>query len=119
MGEIRSMFDPEAVFFFYAGVMIILAIGFGLFIHICKDINLKRKAFKVSVYSAGILFVIFMFFWPIPGQWFFFITPVVVLIIVLNLKLTRFCNECGKMVVNENPFSKPKFCSKCGVAFHS
>ena len=119
MSEIRSMFDPEVVFYFYAVVMIIFAIGFGLFIRLCKDVTLKRKVFVASVLSAGILFIVFMFFWPIPGQWFIFVVPGVVLIAALNLLATKFCNECGKMIVSQNPLSKPKFCSKCGAACHS
>lgn len=119
MSELRSMFDPETVFYFFAGVWVILGLSFGLFLYLCKDVKLKRKIFAVSVISAGILFIVFMFFWPMPGEVFIFTIAIVVVITVVNLRITKFCDDCGKMVVNQNPFSKPKFCSKCGAVLHS
>jgi rRNA maturation endonuclease Nob1 len=52
----------------------------------------------------------------IPASDFTFIIPFVALITFINLRVMKFCNACGRTVMNQNPFSPPKFCSKCGAA---
>ena len=109
----------DKVFLVFAVVSVISAIGFGLLLHLSKDVKFKKKVFQFSVISAGAIFIVFAYFIRFPGEVYYFIVPAVFLIIFLNLIATKFCNECGKMAVIHNPFAKPKYCSKCGTELNT
>jgi hypothetical protein len=118
MSNLRTIFDPGTVFFTYAGVFVALAALFYLLERTAESVEIKRKLRITSVVVAGVLFLIFMFFWPIPTQWFVFIVPAVILVTFLNIKAARFCKACGK-AASKNPFVKVKFCSNCGAEYNS
>jgi uncharacterized protein (DUF983 family) len=50
-----------------------------------------------------------------PAEAFYLAVPAVILISLLNIRATKFCDSCGKMVMNQNVLSPPKYCSKCGA----
>lgn len=74
---------------------------------------LKRKLFPYFItLICGVFFVLI---WFIQGQIplpFFILVPVIGW---LNLRMTRFCDGCGRMVISRNLFVSPKYCQGCGA----
>ncbi len=113
------MFDPDHVILTFFIVWAVLGIGGGSFFFFIKNADLKRKLHPAFVISAGILFILFAYLLRLPTIAFVIIIPAVMFITIVNLKVTKFCDECGKTNVSQNPFSIPKYCSKCGAALSS
>jgi hypothetical protein len=42
--------------------------------------------------------------------------PAVAIISYMNIRMTRFCESCGRTLHRQPLFSKPRFCSHCGAA---
>ena len=49
----------------------------------------------------------------------FVTVPAVSLISWLNIRQTKFCDECSSTMFSHNWFSKIKYCSKCGAALNA
>jgi len=113
------MLDPDQVVLTFFIFWAVLGIGGGSFFFFSKNVELKRKLHPVFVFSAGILFILFAYLLRLPVIAFVITIPAVIFITMVNLKVTKFCDECGKTNVSHNPFSIPKFCSKCGAALAS
>jgi hypothetical protein len=45
----------------------------------------------------------------------FLVVPAVVLISYLNIKVTKFCDNCGARLYNHTWFAPMRSCSKCGA----
>jgi hypothetical protein len=106
---------PEEIFPIFFGTWVVLgAISFAIFF-LGKNATLKRKLWPPFVIGAGILFVVFGYFMGFRGSTLYFIVPAVAVISILNLRATRFCDDCGKTIINQNFLAKPEFCSKCGA----
>ncbi|HEY1049623.1 MAG TPA: hypothetical protein VGE39_07700 [Prosthecobacter sp.] len=41
--------------------------------------------------------------------------PALLIITWMNVRMTRFCDACGKTITQRTPFSKDAFCSRCGA----
>lgn len=102
-----------AVFF---TTWIVLGIGCFLFFYVNRDARKKKKAFPYVLIGTGLLFIFFVL-WVSKGG-FLPVLPVVIpavgLIMFLNYKGTDFCENCGRTLFNQNPFSKANFCKHCG-----
>jgi len=104
----------DEVFPVFIGVWIVLGIiSFSIFV-LGRDAKLKRKLWMPFVIGVGILFVSFGYLTGIGEQLFLVMVPAVILITYLNIKSTKFCDNCGKMIFNQNIFQIHKFCSRCG-----
>lgn len=106
----------QRVFPIFFGVWIVLGLISAGFFFFNNNAALKRKVFPPFVIGVGVLFLAFVALMGFPAGMFFIIVPAIVLITFLNLRSTRFCNACGKTLINQNFLSAPKFCSKCGAA---
>lgn len=110
----------------YFPVFIFVWIAFGIaswiFILTRSTAASKRKWFCRICILAGIIFGLFtalvMIAWrqPLP---LLFVLPFIGLIMWLNIKMTRFCDSCGKMTVCQNILNPFKFCPKCGTEYES
>jgi hypothetical protein len=106
----NDLFD---VFF---AVWVVLGLSSGAFFHFSKNAELKRRVWAPVVVGAGLLFLAFSWALVSPSAGSsVFIVAVVALITGLNIRGTKFCDSCGKMVHSPNPFSLTKFCPKCGA----
>ncbi|WP_334078830.1 hypothetical protein [Microbulbifer sp. M83] len=99
------------VFFGIWGVLGL--IGFVMFF-LGKDAQLKRKLWKPFVIATGALFIGFVCFMGFGGETLYIMVPATVLITFLNIRSTKFCDACGKTIINQNFLVEPEFCSKCG-----
>ena len=96
-------------------VWIVLGItGFFLF-YVSKNVQFKRKYFPWYVILGGVIFVLFGLGMGLPVAMLFIMLPVVTLITLLNIKSTRFCDNCGRTIINQMWFSKVEYCAKCGA----
>jgi hypothetical protein len=96
-------------------VWIVLGIaGFALF-YLNPNVAFKRRYFRWYAVVVGVLFLGFGAAMGIPLQALAFIAPFVGLIMYLNIRATQFCNDCGRTVIQQIPFSRPEFCPKCGA----
>jgi hypothetical protein len=101
-------------------VFIVVWAGLGIassaFFYLSKNASLKRKIWPPASIAASVLFLAFVWTRGIPASEFIFVVPFVALITFINLRVMKFCDACGRTVMNQNPFSLPKYCSKCGAA---
>ncbi len=89
-------------------------LGFYLF-YLGKDADFKRKWWPWWIALIGVLFVLFIALTGFPLQTLLFAIPGILLISWLNIRQTRFCSSCGRMVLSSTPFLRPDYCSKCGA----
>ncbi len=109
----------------FIGTWVVLMIGGFFLLHLGKDAAFKRKWFPRYVILGGVLFVAFStaistaMFAPSRTPHVFtmlaFMVPMVVLISYLNIKMTRFCDQCGLTIYNQTWLHRMKFCSSCGA----
>lgn len=78
------------------------------------SLEAKRRWHPRIVIGAGVLFLGFIAIsMPVALT---LAVPSVALITFLNLKFIRFCPACGVTLVQNPPWSAPRFCSKCGAS---
>jgi hypothetical protein len=108
---------PEEIFPIFFGVWIVLGISSAAFFFLNRNAALKRKVFPPFVIFIGVLFLTFGGLMGFAREPFFFLlmVPFVALITFVNIRNTRFCDTCGKTLISQNPFLRPKFCSSCGA----
>jgi hypothetical protein len=107
--------SPSQVFPIFFGIWIVLGLFSAAFFFLGKNAKLKRKVWPPFTIATAILFVGFAWAMGFPSQVFLFMIPFVGLITFLNLRSVKFCDACGKTIMNQNPISPPQFCSKCGA----
>ena len=108
------MITPGAVFPVFIAVWAALGIGGFVFFTRTKDIALKRRTFPRFVIGAGVLFgLVIAAMAPWPAVLLF--TPFIGAITWLNIRMTRFCDACGKTLIHQMWWSKMNFCPFCGA----
>jgi len=105
----------ESLFPVFIGLWAALGLFSAGFFFLNRNASLKRKVWPPFVAAVALLFAGFAWALGVPEQLFYFLVPATVLITVLNLRAVQFCDACGSTVMNQNPFMKPEFCSKCGA----
>jgi ribosomal protein L37E len=78
-------------------------------------VQFKKRYFHWSVVGTGVLFLVFVLlmdpaflaFMPVA-------VPVVGVISWMNIRMTRFCERCGRTVFRQMPFSDHRYCPGCG-----
>ena len=113
------MFNPDTIFPIFIGTWIVLGVISFYFFGVRKDAQLKRKIWPYHIIGVGLLFALFIFLMGFPISVFAIMGPAIILITYLNLKAVRFCDACGKTIMNQNLFSSPEFCTKCGAKLSS
>jgi hypothetical protein len=61
------------------------------------------------------VFLGFLFLMDVPREMFVVAVPIIAVTTLLNMRVIRFCDACGRTLHSQNPFSVPRFCSKCGA----
>ena len=91
-----------------------LGIGGFWFFATNKDVALKKRVFPRLAIGAGVVFgLVIAAAAPWPAVLLF--TPFIGVITWLNIRMTRFCDGCGKLLINHQWWSTMKFCPYCGA----
>ena len=107
--------DAEARITTFTVLWIVLGVAFAAFFLLNRDAGLKRKALPPALIAVGLIFLGVMWAVGLPPETFYMAVPAVALITLLNMRLIHFCDACGRTLHSQNPFSRAKFCSKCGA----
>src|SRR5947208_16732928 len=103
------------IFPIFIGVWIMLSIvGFLLF-YVSKNAAFKRRYSPWFAGLTGLLFIGIVTATAIPLAMLAIMIPFVALITYLNIRGTQFCGACGRTMIQQMPFSRADFCSKCGA----
>ena len=97
----------------FAVWVILMGVSIYFFI-ISTDVERKKKNFKPFLTVSGLLFLVLLWTQDLPAFMLAIVVAMVLLIIFLNNRMIRFCENCGKTVFNQLPFSTPRYCSHCG-----
>ena len=108
------MFTPANVFPVFFVFWIALAAGGFLFFVFNKDVALKKRVFPRLVIGAGAVFGLVIFI-AAPSPVALLFAPFIALITWLNIRMTRFCAACGKMLINHQWWLRMAFCPYCGA----
>ena len=106
----------DQIFPIFFGVWVVLGIAGFLLFYVSKNVAFKRRYFAWFTALAGFLFLAFAAAMGAPVFMLAFMTPLVALITYLNIRGTQFCGACGRTLIQQMPFSRARFCSKCGAA---
>ncbi len=109
--------DKEKYFWVFFVFWIALGIGGALFFYTSKNAGLKRTVFPIYSIFGSIVFISFGWFIGGSNDSLFFIVPFVSLITFLNIRNTKFCDNCGKTIYNRAWFQSLKECPKCNYPF--
>ena len=105
---------PREIFPAFFVIWIALSLGGTLFFVFSKDLALKKALFPRLTIGAGVLFGLAVATAaPWPAALLF--APFIALISWLNIRMTRFCDACGRMLINQMWWSKMAFCPYCGT----
>ena len=108
--------DPERVFPIFFAVWVALGAASFYFLYVSKDVERKKKLFRPFLAGTSVLFLGFMWAMGFPLLMLAIAAPMVALIMYLNSRMIRFCDACGRTIMQQMPFSPPKHCSHCGAA---
>ncbi len=105
--------SPDEIFPLFIGLWLVLGLGgFALFT-LNKNAALKRRLRPPFVVATAVLFIGSLYLMDPAGQLWLYMLPVIALIAGLNLRMTKFCDTCGRTTIHPNIFSKAEFCSRC------
>ena len=74
----------------------------------------KRRWHPRIIIGVGVVFLGFIAITMPPAL--VMAVPSVILISILNLKMTKFCGACAATLVQNPPWTKMRFCPKCGTS---
>ena len=98
----------------FFAVWVVLSLGSVLFFTTSKDLALKKWVFPRLVAGSGAVFALLVGL-TAPFPLFLFFAPFVALIVWLNIRMTRFCDACGRMLINHMWWSQMIYCPRCGA----
>jgi hypothetical protein len=108
------MVTPGAVFPVFFFVWVALAIGGFVFFTTNKDAARKRRLFPRLAIGAGAAFgLVIAAMAPWPAALLFI--PFIGVITWLNIRMTRFCDACGRTLINHAWWAKMNYCPYCGA----
>jgi hypothetical protein len=88
-------------------------IGLALF-QFSRNAKRKRRLFPWGIALSTALFIGSMFALGAPLGVVLGMTPFALLIAWLNLRMTRFCDSCGRTVIG-GLGGRPRYCQHCGA----
>ena len=107
--------QPDFISRTFLATWVVIILSALVFFTFNKNAALKRKMWTPYLVGVGILFVGFIWLEGPPPRVLSMDAPAVALIVIYHIWSTRFCDSCGRTNLTQNPFSRPKFCYKCGA----
>jgi hypothetical protein len=95
---------------------VIMAVFSFAFFQFNRNAALKKRVFPIAVGVTSVLFMAFIaWMTKLQSPLVFVMLGAVVLIAVINIRTTKFCESCGRTLIKQPLFSKTKYCPKCGA----
>ena len=92
-----------------------LLILFAYIFHMERKATVKQKVFRWYIVLVSIFIIIYMGFTLESLALLVFAVPIVILVAIMWIKYTRFCEWCGQTVQINSPFIDDKEnCPRCG-----
>lgn len=109
------MREHTELFSWVMGIWIALGILSFWFFNFSKNVKLKKRLLPIFIVGAGVLFTGVVLLMTGEPKVVLITIPAVVIISLLNLRMIKFCESCGRTLYNRMWFSKMEYCSKCGA----
>ena len=108
---------PPPEFIVFMVVWACLGLGSFLFFHFNHNADLKRRIWPAFIIAIGLIFGGFVYYMMGREQphVLYLLVPAIILISLLNMRTTRFCDSCGKTLSRQPIFSRTQFCPHCGA----
>jgi len=94
---------------------IALAAGGAVFFSLNRNAALKRRGFRIYITVVCVAFAGFVWYTMGLNPVALFIMPFLGLIGYLNIRMTLFCDSCGRTVISGMWWSKADYCPRCGA----
>jgi hypothetical protein len=94
---------------------LLLGIGGRRFFDLNRDVALKRRLLPIFMIGMAVLFLVGAVFDSGRPAVLAGITPMLGVIVWLNIRATRFCDACGRTAMVRAGWKRPEFCSQCGA----
>lgn len=103
--------------YIFISVFVALVLANVVVFTINKNSDFKKKYQPIGGIILMVPFALLpvVALWPSPSSLIF--VAGCCLVAVLNYKLTKFCDRCGKFRYNRQMFEKMDYCSVCGEKF--
>ena len=98
-----------------AVVWILFGAAGALLFYVSKNVKFKKKYFPWFVMLAGAMALCLALGMGFSVGMLFFMLPFVALVAILNIKLTKFCENCGSTIMNQMWATNFESCAKCGA----
>lgn len=106
--------SADQIFPWFMGLWAILGITFFIVFHINKNATFKRRYFPPTMILTGTIFAGFVTL-AMPDLHVLSVAyPAIALIMCLNIRMTKFCPNCGATNYNRMFFTAMNYCQKCG-----
>ena len=95
---------------FFWGMFVVARV----FIYASKiDVKLKKKLWPVIIVGLGMTVLATAMMFNVPGTLYYFLVPITLMIVFINMRGFYFCEKCGRMLAHRNPFQPPERCFNC------
>lgn len=106
--------DTGTSFYIYFGLWLVL-VAAGLYVLFgSKNAKLKKAMLPALVILAGGMAFLWLVMSGVSQQMRYLLIPIIIIMIVLNLRRFKICANCASLVQGEF-FSRPTRCHKCGA----
>lgn len=78
---------------------------------------LKRRYYPWFSVVVAVLFVVFVYVSGVPFEFIVYMSAGAVVVTFLNIKMTKFCDDCGKTIINQMTLMDSYYCGRCGVKY--
>ncbi len=113
------MNNRDTLVWVFVGVWVVLAVGNAAFFLGSKNAKLKKRLFPWAMAFFAAVFALFLLLVNAGQPEFLVALPVLMLIVWINVRATKFCESCGATVVNYLWFMKMRYCPRCGADLQS
>ena len=93
---------------------VVAGLGVTVFFIRTRDPDVKRRALLPISVAAGLVFLGGIV-WTGGGEAALLALPVIAVIVLANIRLTKFCPRCGAWNYNYLWFARMDYCRRCGA----
>ena len=95
-------------------LLAVTSVGGFAFFTFSRNTRLKRRIWPVFNIVVGMLAFAIGLSMGFPNPWMVALVPILVVIVAITVRSTRFCDACGATLQRQPVFRRADVCSKCG-----